>query len=694
MWSDVLFELGTEELPSFAVKALGEALFTHVTQSLLRRGLIDELPSATCLATPRRLALLLKARQQEPVQHTERQGPSYHLGTNAEGEPSQALLGFARSCGVSLDALSVKETEKGKWWVYQHTVDGLSLKQLIPGLIQEAISALPVQKMMRWGIGVHAFARPVHWAILMLDDQVIEASFLGCKTDRLTYGHRFHHPEAVEIAHADQYIERLEHAHVVVDFEARRRLVKEQIVHAAASVQGIPAMDDDLVDEVTSIVEWPVGFCVPFDQDFLQNVPSEALIAAMRVHQKCFPVYINEQLMPYFITVSNINSKKPNSVIQGNERVMRARLSDAAFFYAQDKQLSLVQAIEKTKGVIFQEKLGTLYDKSVRIAALVKFFEKPFQLEPSAAVRAATLCKADLMSSMVSEFPELEGLMGYYYSLNAGESLTVANALKEQYWPRFSGDILPQTALGRALSLADRLDTLVGAFAVGVRPTSTKDPFKLRRHAVAVLRLLKEEPTLKPVSLFESLTQAALGYPALDISQEVLTELHRFVLERIPAVFQHIEPKLIQAVLARQDDCFYDFEQRLLALAKFFEKDASQALSAAAKRVERLLKASNFDSVELLVNKSYLVLEIEQQLLDRIELLEIKVQDTLSLEVMPNVESYDAVLTLLADSRDMIDDFFDQVLVMVEDENLKLNRLTLLARLCNLFQSVGDISRL
>ncbi len=694
MWNDVLFELGTEELPSLAVKALGQALFSHLTEALLARGLIDEAPMTRCLATPRRLAVLLRAKSKEPDQEIERQGPAYHSGLNAAGEPTPALLGFSRSCNVAVDALSIKETDKGKWWVYRQKVQGKSLAELLPSLILEAVDALPIKKMMRWGDGAYTFARPVHWAVLLVDDIVVDMSLFGCKTSRFSYGHRFHHPQAIEISHANLYLESLRIGSVMVDFDARRQFVHEQILKTALSVGGEALIDKDLLDEVTSIVEWPVALSVPFDSEFLENVPPEALIAAMQMHQKCFPVYNESRLMPYCITVSNIESIDPQHVIQGNERVMRARLSDAAFFYAKDKQMSLLSAIEKTKQVVFQEKLGTLYDKTQRLGVLMEFFVPIFDLASESANRAALLSKADLMTSMVNEFPELEGLMGYYYALHANETVEVANALKEQYWPRFSGDALPSTSLGKALSLADRLDTLMGTFAIGLRPTSTKDPFKLRRHAVAVIRILKETRTQKPLSLMALLRQAALAHVHLDVSEEAIQSLHAFILDRLPSVFQESSSALIQAVLVRQRDCFYDFEQRLKALNKFFEREESQALSAASKRVERLLESTDFKSDELLVDKRHLVLEAEKALLSKIEFIECQVLDYLSPSVMPTVVEYDRVLTTLADCRNTVDDFFDKVMVMVDDELLKNNRLTLLARLHQLFQCVGDISKL
>lgn len=693
MWNDVLFELGTEELPSLAVKTLGQALFVHLTEALLARGLIDEMPKTECLATPRRLAIQLRVKSQEPEQQIERQGPAYSVGINEQGEPTPALLGFARSCGTTLEGLSIKETEKGKWWGYRQTVQGKSLKELLPELILKAVDALPIQKMMRWGEGIYTFARPVHWSVLLVEDEVIEMSILGCRTGRLSYGHRFHHPHSVEISHANQYVESLKKAHVIVDFEVRRTLAQNEIIKAASAIGGVASIDEALLDEVASIVEWPVALPIPFDVEFLENVPPEALIAAMQVHQKCFPVYAKSELMPYCITVSNIASLSPAHVVQGNARVMRARLSDAAFFYAQDKQMSLSSAIEKTKHVVFQEKLGTLYDKSLRLAGLMEFFVPIFELNLQDARRSALLSKVDLMTSMVNEFPELEGLMGYYYALYAKESSAVAFALKEQYWPRFSGDVLPNTLLGLALSLADRLDTLVGAFGIGLRPTSTKDPFKLRRHAVAVIRILKASRTKTPLSLFALLKQAASAYSQLDISEETLRALHGFILDRLPSVFQNTGSGLIQAVLVQQQDSLYDFEQRLKALGKFFEREESQALSAAAKRVERLLQTTDFKNDDMLVDKRHLILDAEKALLVKIELLERQVLDYLSLSVMPTVDEYNRVLTSLADCRQTVDDFFEQVLVMVEDDVVKNNRLTLLARLHRLFQCVGDISK-
>jgi len=705
MYSDVLFELGLEELPSAAVKILGEALCSNIIAALHKRKIASEFDDATfehqafimpCLATPRRIAVRFKIKTHQPEQMIVRQGPAYAAGLTSDGKPTKALLGFARSCDVDISALETHTTEKGQWWIHKNRVQSQNIKTILPSVILEAVHALPIVKSMHWGAFDLSFIRPVHWAVLLIDQDVIEMDILGCRTGRKTYGHRFHHPQAIEINTPEHYEKALQAAYVMVDFNQRLQKIKSSVAHVAHSVGGIARMDLALLTEVTSIVEWPVPLCVSFDSAFLKDVPPEALIASMQVHQKCFPIYHSDdqRLLPYFITVANIDSHDVSRVITGNERVMRARLSDAAFFYRQDRKQSLSDYVVKTEGVIFQEKLGSLKDKTKRIELLMQHFLTYLNLNQHDVQRAAYLCKADLMTAMVGEFPELEGLMGYYYAQHDGESEYVALALREQYLPRFSGDRLPETALGRALSLADRLDTLVGVFAIGIKPTAMKDPFKLRRHALAIIRILKETNALSPMDLSDLLLFSANTYQNMHITEQTRDELKQFILDRLPAAYagDQISANLILAVRKRQENDLFDFEQRLFSLQLFFKYPESEALIAACKRVTRILQSVQLKYTDFLVDKRRLEKEIEKELLYKIESLEAKINDSLVLPTRPTQKEYDSILTELARFREPVDNFFEEVMVLVDDIALRNNRLCLLVRLQQLFQYVADIS--
>ena len=494
MVHDFLFELGCEELPSGAVWSLADELATYLLAALdkakLSYGVVKR------FATPRRIAITIYDLQvEQESQSITRRGPALVASYDTEGKPLPALIGFAKSCGVDVTQLTKIHTDKGEWMVFEtHTV-GSKTKELLPALVSQSLASLTIAKPMRWGSGDVEFARPVHWAVMLLGDEVIDHEFLGVKTSRQSAGHRFHHPQQVTIASAKDYESQLQEAFVIADFSTRRHLIQVQVAQLAAAYQATAIMPEELLDEVTSIVEWPQALLAHFEEEFLE-VPAEALIASMQSHQKCFALKDDKHstLLPYFITVANIASSKPEQVILGNEKVMRARLSDAMFFFRQDKKQTLSAHIPATQQVIFQTKLGSLYDKAIRVHALMLHLCQALNIPQEQAVRAALLSKCDLMTGMVAEFPELQGLMGYYYALHDGEDIRVAKALDEQYMPRFSADRLPETDLGLALSLADRIDSLVGIFAIGQKPSGVKDPFKLRRHALAVVRLLISTP--------------------------------------------------------------------------------------------------------------------------------------------------------------------------------------------------------
>lgn len=687
MVNDFLFELGTEELPSGSVYPLAEALAQELTERL-QKALISH-GSVQFFAAPRRLAVWIQAVDvQQQAQRISRRGPALDASQTQEGQPSQALLGFAKSCGVTIDALKTIETDKGTWWHYEATSAGGQTRDLLPKLVEAALTALPIAKPMRWGKGEIEFVRPVHWAVLLFGTDVISCQILGIATSRNSYGHRFHHPSAVEITTPAAYESLLEQAYVLADFAKRRAVIKEQIQNLVMEKHYQVIMPDDLLDEVTAIVEWPVAMMIGFNEEFLE-VPPEALIASMQSHQKCFALQDGHgRLVPYFITVSNIQSSKPESVILGNERVMRARLSDAAFFYQKDRQTPLHHYREKTGEVIFQAKLGTLLDKSERLIHLMQYLSGPFQCKEADASRAAYLSKCDLLTGMVGEFPELQGLMGGYYARHDGESEVVAVALNEQYMPRFAADELPNTALGCTLSLADRMDTLVGAFAIDQRPTGVKDPFKLRRHALAVIRILIEKSEAPTLSAF--IEQARQGYGlTFQPGPDSMTALRHFILERLYAFYemQGVSADVVQAVRARQEENLFDLDKRLKALQTFMGGEYAQSLSAACKRVNHLLQHTRVDST-LSVNKVLFQESAEHELYQRLQ--------AISDEIAPHYTCHDYThaLTQLAGLREPVDRFFDKVMVMVEDESLRRNRLQLLAQLQSLLQGVADISLL
>jgi glycyl-tRNA synthetase beta chain len=688
MVNDFIFELGCEELPSGAVWPLANELANHLLASLdkaqLSYGLVKR------FATPRRLALFISDLQVEQAsQSLTRRGPAAIAAYDKEGNPTPALAGFAKSCNTTVDQLSRIQTDKGEWMVYEIQQSGALTKELLPGFIKQALAALPIAKPMRWGSGDEEFARPVHWAVMLYGDDVLEASILGVHTSRNSRGHRFHHPQEFMISSASNYEAQLRDAFVMADFSLRKKTIQEQIKQLATSYQAVAVMPEDLLDEVTSIVEWPQALIANFEKEFLE-VPPEALIASMQAHQKCFALKDKQgALLPHFITVANINSANPQQVILGNEKVMRARLSDAAFFFKQDKKQPLSQHIAATERVVFQEKLGTVYQKALRVEQLIRYLSGVLNLPLEQAERAAELSKCDLLSGMVGEFPELQGLMGYYYALHDGEDPRVAQALNEQYMPRFAADDLPASLLGKALSLADRIDTLVGIFAIGQKPSGVKDPFKLRRHALAVVRLLRSIPcTLNISDLINRSVQIYGAVLPADLS--TTAELKPFILDRLNSYYQgqDISLDIIQAVRARQDECFYDLEQRINALNSFVGIPAAASLSAACKRVNNLLNHSTNINKSMQINESLLDEGAEKTLYIQINQL------SQSVASLYREEDYGSVLRQLAGIKEPVDGFFDNVMVMVDDEPVKNNRLALLARLQELLQGVADISML
>lgn len=682
---DFLVEIGCEELPAKTLPRLINAFKTQVAQGLEQAKLTYD--NIQLFATPRRLALLVEQLiEQQPDQAMERRGPAVQAAFDAQGNPSKAALGFAQSCQVEFSELQRLKTDKGEWLVHRFQQRGKAVTELLPDIIRQALKQLPIAKPMRWGNHQAEFARPVHWVVMLYNGTLMTDEVLGIHASHTTYGHRFHHPGAIHLTEPKHYPTTLKTIKVMADFAERRAFIKESIQALAKKHQAEVPINPELLDEVTGLVEWPVPLLANFDETFLQ-VPAECLIAAMQDHQKTFHLMRDGKLLPHFITISNIESQDAKRVIEGNQRVMRARLSDAAFFFNTDKKQRLQDRIERLKHVVFQKQLGTLFDKSQRVATLAAFIAGQLDGDQALAKRAGELSKCDLVTDMVGEFPELQGIMGYYYARQDGEPELVAQALKEQYYPRFAGDQLPTTLISNALALAERFDTLMGIFAIGQKPTGEKDPFKCRRGALGIVRILIENQC--HLDMNAVLQQALAQYPNLP-AEGVIESVQQFILERLNGYYQeqHISQDIIAAVLERQQNDLADFDVRVQAVNQFLQLNEARSLAAANKRVSKLLIKEGKTDLANGVDQALLSDQAEIELADLIE------QQKSSLESLYQSGQYSQVLSQLATLQQPIDRFFDQVMVMVDDQKIRDNRLALLAGLRRLFLHVADISLL
>lgn len=685
--ADLLIELGTEELPPKSLKRLSEAFAGEIAGRLHEAALVEGNKDVTIYAAPRRLAVCVRnVRQRQPDRDEERRGPALQAAFDQDGKPSKAAEGFARSCGVAVDKLEKLETDKGSWLVYRHRQKGQVAGKLIPDILDEALKALPIPKRMRWGDLEAEFLRPVHWLVLLHGSKVIPAEVLSVRSGRHSRGHRFHHPKAVSLASAGAYAQSLKKAFVVADFDQRRETIRKGVDTLAAKAGGQAVIDDALLDEVTSLVEWPEPLLGGFDQDFL-DVPTEALVQTMQDHQKYFPVVKkNGKLLPHFITVSNIRSKQKAKVREGNERVIRARFADARFFWDSDRKVKLESHIDRLKDVVFHNKLGTLHDKAERVSKLAAVIAGEMGVDPAPAQWAGMLAKADLMSGMVGEFPELQGIMGRYYATHEGEQKDVAAAMEEQYLPRFAGDSLPKTDTGAALAIADKLDTIVGIFSTGEIPTGDKDPFGLRRAALGCLRIMIEGK--RDLDLWTLLRSAAVSYQDHDAT-ELSNMIYDFMMERLRVYYvdNGMDRDVFEAVLACRPDRPLDFDHRVHAVKAFRKLKQAESLTAANKRISNILKQANGTDYDH-VSQELLTDPAEQQLAARI--------NAIGKQVMPMFDSgdYRSAMTALAGLRDEVDAFFDKVMVMVEETAVRDNRLALLQGLRGLFLRVADLSRL
>ncbi len=684
----LLIELGTEELPPKALKTLAESFRDGIVSGLDQRAL--EHGEVTWFASPRRLAVLVKDCQtQAPDKHIESLGPPADKAKDDAGNWTPAAAGFARKQGVAPEALEVAETPKGARLCYRSSVAGASLGDEISEMTTQALAALPIPKRMRWGATRAEFVRPVHWLVMMAGDQVIGSEpVLGLTAGNTTYGHRFHHPEGVVLTHADDYQNALSEAYVIADFKERQTRIREQVQALAESKGAQAVIEQDLLDEVTALVEWPVALLGNFEQRFL-TLPAQALISSMKEHQKYFHLVDNkDQLLPHFITVSNIESRDPAQVIEGNERVIRPRLADAAFFFDTDRQTPLAERLSALDKVVFQRQLGSLGDKTRRVAQLAGLLAAETGADVNQAKRAALLAKADLLTNMVGEFPDLQGIAGRSYAANDGEAAEVAQAIEEHYLPRHAGDSLPSHPVATTVALADRLDTAIGIFGIGQMPTGSKDPFALRRASVALLRIIVENNM--PLDLQKWLTIAAEQYPAGVLGDDAAQTAFGYIIERFRARFEdeNIPAEVFKSVEAKGLTQPLDIQQRVHAVARFSELPEAAALAAANKRVGNILGKLDSKHKFSKVSDDLLTEPAEQTLAEAVAPLSAKVAQ------LEQQGDYISALQELAVLRAPVDAFFNDVMVMSDDPQVRNNRLNLLHRLQGLFTEVADISHL
>ena len=679
---DFLVELGTEELPPKALKSLGEAFLGGIEKGLKAAGL--EYTNARMYAAPRRLAVLVSGlAAQQPDRTVNLDGPPVQAAFDKDGNPTQAALGFAKKCGVDL-ALVDKSGPKLK---FSQSIAGQPAVSLLPGIVETSLNDLPIPKRMRWAARKEEFVRPTQWLVMLFGDQVIDCTLLAQKAGRVSRGHRFHANREVRISSPASYAEDLRSAYVIADFAERRELINTRVAELAAAQQGSAIVPPALLDEVSALVEWPVPLVCSFEERFLA-VPQEALITTMQDNQKYFCLLDgNGKLLPRFITVANIESKDPAQIVAGNEKVVRPRLTDAEFFFKQDQRQPLEKRNERLANVVFQAQLGSVFNKAERVSALAAFIAERIGGDATRAARAGILSKCDLASEMVGEFPEMQGIAGYYYALHDGEAEDVALALNEQYMPRGAGAELPQTLTGAAVAVADKLDTLVGIFGIGMLPTGSKDPYALRRAALGVLRILIEKQL--DLDLVDAVSFAIQQYGDKIKADGLRAQVLDFIFDRLRARYEDegVDITVYQAVRAISPGSPLDFDQRVQAVQLFRQLPEAAALAAANKRVSNLLSKAQ-DSVAPTVEAHFFDNPREFSLYSAIQQADHAVQP------LAAERRYRATLELLAGLREPVDAFFEEVLVNAEDPAVRANRYALLAKLRGLFLGVADISLL
>ena len=694
---NLLIELGTEELPPKALKNLAQSFAYHFFNGLVAARVVEDNPNQyKYYATPRRLAVWVKAvLPKQPDRTEQRKGPSIQSAFDDHGMPTVAAHGFAKSCAVSVEQLEKSLSDEPARLVFKHKVKGRKLNILVDQCLHDSIKALPIPKRMRWGNNEMMFVRPVHWLLALYGSDVISTKALGLKADRLTHGHRFHCPTILKIPAADRYLHILKlHGFVIADYETRQALIVKQATRLVKKTANRVEIDQGLLDQVTALVEWPTASLGKFDRKYLK-LPKEVLVSTMADHQKYFHV-TNEQgkLMPLFVSLSNIKSKTPKRVCQGNERVLSARLSDAEFFWNTDQKIKLYERIDALKNVLFHNKLGSVYDKTIRVEKLACVIATKLKANKVQVQRVARLCKTDLVTDMVGEFPQLQGTIGKYYATNQGEDKAVANAIEEHYLPRYANDTLPSTSVAQCIALADKIDSLVGIFATAEIPTGDKDPFALRRAALGVLRIIIEKKLA--LDLFDLLSLSMAQYIDCDLknlhtTDAVLNQVFDFINERLKGYFQSqgFCVQEIAAVQACNPTKPIDFANRLQAVSHFFNKQpsAAKSLAAANKRIANILSRAHFD--DTVKFKRELIIEpAEKQLANEV--------DTIRSEVNQHFKAhrYEQGFNKLSTLKILIDEFFEQVMVMHDDVAIKNNRLLLLMKIRQLFLGVADISHI
>ncbi len=684
---NLLIEIGTEELPPNSLKKLATAFKEEVIKSLQKEEL--KFSEANWYATPRRLSLLINDLQISQEDKNElRRGPALSAAFDEAGKPTRATEGFAKSCGIEVEKLEKLETDKGTWLSFNAVVKGKETSELIPAIIESALGRLPIAKRMRWGDSNVEFVRPIKWVLILFGKNTIDCEIMGVTSGKESFGHRFHHPGAVVIKTPENYINTLkQEAHVLADYNERRSLILSQVTSIAEKNNGNAIIDPDLLDEVTALVEWPVSFAGNFNTDFLK-LPKEVLVSSMQDHQKYFPVVDDKgNLLPCFISVANIESKIPELITQGNERVIQPRLSDAAFFWERDLKHGLANHIESLKKVVYQKQLGTLHEKSERLIKTNSSLAKSLNVDIKSAKRAAELCLCDLLTEMVSEFPALQGTMGKYYAKADGEDAEVATALEEYYQPRYAGDKLPATILGQCLAISEKIDSLIGIFSIGKAPTGDKDPFGLRRSAIGLLRIIIECEL--DIDLKELISIAASNYPdALDANNYV-DDVYQFLMERLRRYYldEGVSPDTFESVIAVNTNKPLDFHHRLTAVTEFRKLAEAESLAAANKRISNILKKADVSYTDIVDDKL---------LAEESELTLAKSLKDYQKRLTPLIENrdYKSALTELAGLRETVDSFFDNVMVNCDDDATKMNRLALLSSLSALFLQTADISKL
>ncbi|MGK0372513.1 MAG: glycyl-tRNA synthetase beta chain [Glaciecola sp.] len=681
---NLLIEIGTEELPPKSLAKLALAFKDNIQTGFADNDLTFS--QVNWYASPRRLAVMVEGLSEfQADKDVEKRGPAVSAAFDQNGEVTKAAQGWARSNGIEVGQAERLKTDKGEWLLYKAQVKGQAVSQLLATLVEKALKALPIPKPMRWGTKTTQFIRPIHTVTMLYGADLIQGKVLDVSSARLINGHRFHCDAPFELDCADNYLSQLKQHYVIADHSHRKSIVLEQIQALAKQEHAIADINEELLEEVTSLVEWPVALVANFEESFLA-VPKEALIYTMKDDQKYFPLLDeNGQLKSRFIFITNIESKDPNTIISGNEKVIRPRLADAEFFFNTDKKQTLESRLESLKSILFQKQLGTVYEKSQRIASMAKTIAELLGTDPQIAHRAGLLCKTDLMTNMVTEFPDVQGVMGMHYARLDGESELVALAQNEQYMPRFAGDKLPASDVSICVALADKIDTLVGIFGIGQTPKGDKDPFALRRASIGVLRIIVDKSL--PLDLVDLVDASIATFGDKVKAENLQTKVVDFILARFKAWYaeQGIATGVVQAVAVNRPTRPADFAARVKAVKSFNTLDSADALAAANKRVANILAKNVFED-ELSFDKGLLQEPAEIALASSLESVEARIQPMLS------ESDYTSALVVLAELRQPIDEFFENVMVMADNESVKRNRLTLLSRLRSLFLCCADIS--